>query len=314
MAWNIVETSNAAAAAQPEWREHTITLRDGLRLYARHYRPRNATGVRRAALCLPGLTRNSRDFHDLAVHLSTGPQARDVYTLDARGRGGSDSDPDWRNYTVPTEANDCVDVIAALGLHEVAVIGTSRGGLVAMVLAAMQPTCIGAVVLNDIGPIIERAGLSRISAYVGRTPTPVSWDDATAMVRSISQQAFPGVPDGQWASVARAWFNDVNGRPAPGYDPKIGKAVSVVDGPPPPLWPQFDALKAKPMLVIRGALSDILAVTTVTAMQARYPNCATLEVAGQGHAPLLKDATTNDKIAAFLSDADAGRSVAGRAL
>ena len=313
MAWNIVETSNAAAA-QPEWRQHTITLRDGLRLYARHYPAPDTTAHRRSALCLPGLTRNSRDFHDLAVHLSTGPTARDVYTLDGRGRGGSDSDPDWRNYTVPTEANDCVDVIAALGLHDVALIGTSRGGLVAMVLAAMQPTSIGAVVLNDIGQIIERAGLSRITAYVGRTPTPISWDDATKMVRSISQQAFPAVPDAHWASVARAWFNDLNGRPAPGYDAKIGKAVSVVDGPPPPLWAQFDTLKAKPMLVIRGALSDILSAATVTAMQARHPNCATLEVAGQGHAPLLKDTVTNDKIAAFLDDADADRSVAGRRL
>jgi pimeloyl-ACP methyl ester carboxylesterase len=315
MAWNIVETGNTATALHPVWRDHMILLRDGLRLYARHYPADSPAGRRqRPVLCLPGLTRNSRDFHDLAVTLSAGPRARDVYTLDARGRGGSDNDPDWRNYTVPVEANDVIDALAALGLHDVVLIGTSRGGLVAMVLAAMQPGAIGAVVLNDIGPIIERAGLSRISAYVGRTPIPISWDDATKMVRSINQQAFPSVPDDQWASVARAWFNDNKGRPAAGYDPKIGKAVSVVDGPPPPLWPQFDTLKAKPMLVIRGALSDILSAATVTAMQSRHPNCAALEVVGQGHAPLLKDAATCAKIASFLDDVDSNRSVAGQIL
>jgi pimeloyl-ACP methyl ester carboxylesterase len=313
MAWNIVETSNAAAAAHPEWQDLHLTMRDGLRLYARRY-PATATTKRRPALCLPGLTRNSRDFHDLAIRLSTGPEARSVYTLDARGRGGSDYDPDWRNYTVPLETNDVIDALAALGLHDVALVGTSRGGLIAMVLGAMQPGSIGAVVLNDIGPIIERAGLSRITAYVGRTPTPISWDDATRMVRSLSQQNFPAVPDEQWASVARAWFNDNKGRPAPGYDRKLAKAVSITDGPPPPLWAQFDTLKHKPMLVIRGALSDILSAATVSAMQARHPNCAALKVAGQGHAPLLKDATTNNAIAAFLGHADAGRSVAGHVL
>jgi pimeloyl-ACP methyl ester carboxylesterase len=314
MAWNIIETSNAVAGARREWLEHHVTMRDGLKLYARHYPSADTKTRRRPALCLPGLTRNSRDFHDLAIHLSTGPKARDVFTLDARGRGASGTDPDWRNYTVPCEAQDVMDAMAALGLHHAALIGTSRGGLVAMVLGAMQPGLIGATVLNDIGPVIERAGLSRISAYVGRTPTPLSWDDATKMVRSISQQAFPAVPDDQWPSVARAWFNEKQGRPAAGYDAKIGKAVSVADGPPPPLWAQFDTLKAKPMLVIRGALSDILSAATVTAMQARHPDCATLEVAGQGHAPLLKDATTNTKIASFLDDADAGRPVAGKVL
>src|SRR5690606_914696 len=116
----------------------------------------------RPVLCLAGLTRNSRDFHDIAMALSSGENARDVYALDCRGRGRSQHDPDWRNYSIPVEVLDVQDLITLRGLEKTAIIGTSRGGLISMALAAAQPTIIGAVVLNDIGPVIERDGLTRI--------------------------------------------------------------------------------------------------------------------------------------------------------
>jgi pimeloyl-ACP methyl ester carboxylesterase len=287
-----------------------ITVRDGLKLHVTHWPAVRSSG--RPVMCLPGLTRNSRDFADIAASLSAGPDGRDVFALDARGRGLSDHDRDWRNYSIPAETQDVIDVMTALGLHDAALLGTSRGGLVSMALAAIQPGMIGAVVLNDIGPVIERAGLVRIAGYVGRMPLPLSWKDAGRMVGDVSRKAFPAVAEDNWEKVARAWFNEKDGRPAPGYDPQLGKSFSPTDATPPPLWAQFGALKHAAMLAVRGETSDILAHATTIEMQARHPNCARLEVKGEGHAPLLMDKATIGVIAQFLKDADAGKSVAGR--
>jgi pimeloyl-ACP methyl ester carboxylesterase len=209
---------------------------------------------------------------------------------------------------------DVQDFMTLAGLHRAAIIGTSRGGLIAMVLAAAQPTAIGAVVLNDIGPVIERAGLIRIAGYAGRTPVPASWQQATEFVASMNRRAFPAVSEAQWQEVARQLFNEEDGRPAAGYDPKLGRSISVTDGPAPELWPQFLALSHAPLLVIRGETSDLLSPATVHQMCTRHPNCTALTVPGQGHAPLLKDGSTIAAIARFLAEVDAGRSVAGKDL
>ncbi len=291
------------------WRDITFSARDGLRLYARHY-PAPGSHLR-PVLCLAGLTRNVRDFHDLAMALSTGAAARDVYALDCRGRGRSEHDPNWRNYTVPVEMLDVQDLLTLLGLDNPTIIGTSRGGLISMALAAAQPTSLGAVVLNDIGPVIDRDGLTRIASYVGNMPLPSSWEDAERMVSELSHRAFPAVPPQQWAEVARQWFNEADGKPAPGYDPNIARSFSPLDGPLPELWPQFGALARVPMLVLRGENSDILSASTVTQMRARHPQCASFTVPGQGHAPLLKDAASIAVIARFLSEVDEGRPVTG---
>lgn len=291
------------------WTGITFTARDGLKLFARHY-PAPGSHLR-PVLCLAGLTRNSRDFHDIAMALSSGGRARDVYALDYRGRGYSQSDPDSRNYTVPIEMLDVQDLITLLGLEKPTVIGTSRGGLITMALMAAWPSAVGAVILNDIGPVLERDGLTRIAGYVGSMPLPSSWEEAARMVADMNRRAFPAVPDEQWAEVARQLFNDADGYPAPGYDPDIAKSFSVTDGPMPPLWPQFATLTRAPLLVIRGENSDILSAATVQQMRARHPNCATLVVPGQGHAPLLKDAETISAIASFLATVDAERPVSG---
>jgi len=292
--------------ASPTHTDVPFTARDGLRLYARRYPARDLSRPpRRPVLCLPGLTRNGRDFHDLALHLSSVPgAARDVYTLDSRGRGLSENDPDWRNYAVPIEMLDVADLITCAGLVGCAIIGTSRGGLIAMLLAAAVPSSFGPVVLNDIGPVIERGGLARISAYAGRLPLPGSWTEATKLVRDMNARAFPAVPDEKWEQVARQWFNDRNGRPAPGYDAKISNSMSVLDGPVPALWPQFEALKSHPMMVLRGENSDILSASTVEEMRRRHPMFTDMLVKGQGHAPLLAEKATMSNIAAFLEATD----------
>ena len=286
------------------------SARDGLRLYAVCYEAPGS--LRRPALCLAGLTRNGRDFHDLAVALSSGPRARTVYTLDCRGRGLSEHDRNWRNYSIPYETHDVIDFTTAAGLHGIHIVGTSRGGIIAMVLAAIQPAVIASVVLNDIGPVIEQDGLSRIAGYVGRTPLPGSWTEAAEIVASINRRAFPDVTMQQWEEAARAWYNEKDGRPAPGYDPRIGRSISAAAGPIPELWPQFQALGGVPVLAIRGETSDILGAATHAEMTRRHPDCAALVVPRQGHAPLLKDDRTILAIDRFLAAADAGEAVSGR--
>ena len=291
-------------------RSITFSSRDGLRLHARCY---DAPASKRPpVLCLAGLTRNCRDFHDLALALSTGPQARTVYALDSRGRGLSQFDRNWRNYAVPVETQDAIDFTIMAGLHGATIVGTSRGGLLAMIMAALQPTTIGAVVLNDIGPVIERDGLARISGYVGRMPLPATWREAATLVGEMSRRNFPDVTAEHWAQAARAWYNEKDGRPAPGYDPAIGRGVSVTGAPLPQFWPQFLALSQVPVLVVRGENSDILSAQTHAEMLRRHPDCGTLSVSRQGHAPLLKDRPSIDAIARFVAAAEAGEPVSGR--
>lgn len=297
------------AEAAAVFNERFISARDGLRLYVRHYPALARGGQRdtRPVLCLAGLTRNSRDFHDIALALSQDASApRDVYTLDSRGRGMSEHDSDWKGYSIPNEMHDVIDVMTVLGLYEAGIIGTSRGGLITMILAAAQPGRIGAVVLNDIGPVIEQDGLARIAGYVGRIPMPKTWADAARTVRDLTKRDFPMLTDADVDGVARQLFNERNGRPVAGYDAKLAKSLSVLDGPIPALWPQFEALKRAPLMVIRGANSDLLSEKTVDEMQRRHTMLTRVTVANEGHAPLLRDALTMAAIVSFFAASDDG--------
>ncbi|HEY6024904.1 MAG TPA: alpha/beta hydrolase [Pseudolabrys sp.] len=277
-----------------------ITAPDGLRLHAACYGRRSAAAT--PVVCLPGLARTAADFELLAHALSDGARPRRVIALDYRGRGRSDYDSNPANYSLPVELADVLAVITALEALPAIFVGTSRGGILAMLLAAVRPTAIAGVVLNDIGPVIEPQGLMRIKGYVGKLPQPRTFEEGAEILRRLFHGQFPRLGPDDWLVSARRTFKQENGRMVPTYDVKLAKTLEAInpDSPIPPLWKQFDALGAVPVLAIRGANSDILAPATVEAMRARHAKLETLEVPDQGHAPLLADAETIARIAGFV--------------
>ncbi len=284
------------------WRDIFYEFFDDLRLYARHYPAPDETF--RSVICLPGLTRNSSDFHTLATYLSTHPEKpRNVYCLDYRGRGRSQYDTNWRNYVPYTELLDVLDFLTVRGLHRVGIVGTSRGGIIAMMMAALRPTAMGAVVLNDIGPVIETRGLARIVGYVGRMPIPKTWADAVQIMREINGRGFPEFSDAQWDQMARGVFEERKGRLVLSYDRKLAKAIGTVDlsRPVPDLWPQFVALGQVPAFVVRGEHSDILSADTLEEMIERHPNLRAMTIPEQGHAPMLQEQEPVEAIGGFFA-------------
>jgi pimeloyl-ACP methyl ester carboxylesterase len=285
------------------WRDLFYASFDDLRLHVRHYPLADAKA--RPVVCLPGLTRNARDFHYLASYLSHHLQRpRAVYCVDYRGRGGSQYDRDWHNYTPFIELIDALDFMTLQDLHEAAIIGTSRGGIIAMMMAAFRPTAMAVVVLNDIGPVMETTGLARIMGYVGRTKIPRSWEDAAHLLREMNERNFPAIESWQWEELARAVFNEKNGRPAQSYDRQLARSFGTNLRHTRDLWPQLLALGQFPALVIRGSHSDLLSAETVDQMVERHPNLRTLTVQGQGHAPVLNEPDTVETIGTFLASND----------
>ena len=277
---------------------------DGLKLHARVY---GAPNARLPVICLPGLTRNAADFHELAIHLSRHPeQPRQVVAFDYRGRGRSAYDPNWRNYDVLIETGDILAGLAALDIAHGAFIGTSRGGLIVMVLAAMRPAALKAVVLNDIGPVADGAGLAQIRSYLERAPKPRSMGDAIAIQRTANGQAFPALTDADWERLVRAIYREEKGGVVADFDPALLNTLKGIDlsKPLPTMWPQFIGLGKVPVLAIRGENSKLLSAETLREMGSRHPRMETVTVKGQGHAPLLETAGLPDRIAAFLAKAD----------
>jgi pimeloyl-ACP methyl ester carboxylesterase len=282
-----------------------ITAPDGLKLHARCYGRRTALAT--TVVCLPGLARTAADFEALASVLAhEGPHARRVLALDYRGRGLSDYDSDPAHYSFPVELADVLAVITALDALPAIFVGTSRGGILAMLLAAVRPTAIAGVVLNDIGPVIEAQGLMRIKTYVGKLPQPRNFEDGAEILRRLFHGQFPKLGPADWLASAHNAFKEENGRMVPTYDVKLATAMQGFDleRPIPPLWKEFDALARVPMMVIRGANSDVLSSATVDAMRARRTALETLEVPDQGHAPLLVEADTIARIVEFVGRSD----------
>jgi pimeloyl-ACP methyl ester carboxylesterase len=280
---------------QPEFRAHRWLSKDGLNLYSRVYEAAGSAAA--SVLCLPGLTRNSKDFEDLATHLSARYR---VICPDLRGRGLSAPDPVWQNYHPGTYLADLADLVAGLGVRRLAVVGTSLGGLLAMLLPAVLPGLIVGLVLNDIGPEIDPVGGARIRAYAGKLPAVRSWSEAVAQLRAVFGAAWPGLSDDTWARLARrSYREDASGPPVLECDSKVGDAMRAT--PAGDLWPLWAQLGTLPVLAIRGALSDILSVSTFARMHREKPDLATLTVAARGHAPLLDEPECLAAIDPFLA-------------
>ncbi len=293
-----------------------ISAPDGLKLHYRDYGRWGGTAL--PVVCLPGLARTSADFEALATALAAGSAAepRRVLALDYRGRGLSGRDPDPKRYDVRVEGADTLAVLTAAGVEDAVFVGTSRGGLVTMVLAVLRPAMIKGVVLNDIGPVLEPQGLARIRSYVGKMPQPKSWADAVAALKWFASRQFTGLSDDDWLHYARTTFEEKEGVFAPRYDPALTEALRALDlDTLPVLWPQFEALRHAPLLVVRGGNSDLLSPETAAGMVRRHPDAALHVVEGQGHAPLLTDAPTIARISAFVTGCDVRSRVAepGRA-
>lgn len=288
-----------------------VSAQDGLRLHARDYGDRAWSAL--PVVCLAGLTRNSGDFDALALAFSTDTdRPRRVVALDYRGRGLSGRDPDWQRYDVRIEAEDTLAVLAALGVGEAVFVGTSRGGLVSMAVAAMRPGVLKGVVLNDIGPVIEGRGLIRIRSYVGKLSPPRTLEEAADMLRKVSDAQFPSLSREDWLVLASGSWTEKDGKLISSYDPALMKGLEKMDleAPLPQLWGLFEGLKDMPVLAMRGANSDLLSPETFAEMAKRHPGLSRWTVPGQGHAPLLRDQPTIARIKRFVAEVEAGRTTA----
>lgn len=287
-----------------EAREVFYSSADGLRLFARDY---GASNARVPVLCLPGLTRNSKDFEAIADRLAA---TRRVICPDFRGRGRSDYSPDPLTYRPDMELADTLALLDHLGIPRVAVIGTSRGGIAAMVMAAKAKDRLAGVLFNDIGPRIDTAGLIRIRSYLGRDPQFKDWREAVIALMATN----PGLEtlsEAEWFTFARRVFREVAGVPRADYDAQLTAAFPSIDdirsGKVPELWALLDLMSDLPVTVLRGEHSDLLSSDTVAEMQAHLPRMKAVAVRDRGHVPFLDEPESLAAIDGWLAEVD-GRS------
>ncbi len=282
-----------------------VTAADGLRLHVRDYGPRNADAL--PVICLAGLTRSSGDFHELALALAgDARRPRRVIAPDYRGRGRSDYDRKWTNYDVKVELGDVTQIMTALGIERAVFVGTSRGGIITMAMAAARPAAIAGAVLNDIGAVVETKGLIRIRGYVGKMPAPRSYEEAVAILKTLFSAQFTRMSDADWDAYARLTWKQEGATLKPDYDPALMKPLKSLDleRPLPVLWPFFDGLKAVPVFVLRGQNSDLLSEETVRVMAERHPTLDAYTVPDQGHAPHLSGRDVVGRIQRFIARCD----------
>ena len=281
--------------ATARYEDRYYVVRDGLKL---HYRDYPGATDRPPLLCLPGLTRNARDFADFAERNS--PRFR-VIALDFRGRASSDYDPSPARYNPMTYAADVLELLDQLGIAQAVFVGTSLGGLVTMVIAATAPQRIAAAIINDVGPDVDPAGINRILTYVGKDLRFHSWDEAADTIAGNYGGNFERFTHADWVAMAKRNCREENGEIRFDYDMAIAEPFKTAGAvPQADLWPLFAALGTKPLLVVRGERSDLLTTQTAEKMQAVAPAMKLAVVPGVGHAPELNEPEATAAIDEFL--------------
>ena len=274
------------------------TIPDGLTLYARDYAGPGADSP--VVLCLHGLSRNSRDFADLAPLLQ---RTHRVIVPDQRGRGRSEWDPQPERYTPTTYIGDMLTLLDQLSVSRCALVGTSMGGLMSFGIHALSPSLLTHVVINDIGPVLAQEGLDRIKQYVGSTMSFPSWELAAAYISQANAAVFPHYTREDWAIFTRRMCTEKEGGVWLDYDPLISAPMREPEGEAElaNLWPLYDGLENLPVMLIRGGASDLLDPACAAEMRARHPNMTYLEVPGVGHAPMLDEPGVADAICEFIN-------------
>lgn len=284
--------------------DHFFTNADGLRIHYRDY-PAQGTKTGVPVLCLHGLTRNVKDFEDLAPKIAA--KGRRVIVASQRGRGLSEPDPQVERYQPPVYAADMLDLLDALGIARAVFVGTSMGGLMTFVVAGTQPQRIAAAVINDVGPVVSKEGLDRIKLNTSSRDPAASWDEAAARTRDSNLAAFPARADDEafWLDFARkTWIDGENGAVELDYDGAILSMLGGDDGPLPELWEFWEPFRTIPALVVRGGISDLLSPETVAEMRRRKPDLGVVEVPDVGHAPFMTEPEAWAEINAFLDRVD----------
>ena len=276
--------------------------RDGLDLYARDYA--GASGpARLPVICLHGLTRNARDFEEVAPTIAAA--GRRVLVPDVRGRGRSARDPDPMNYHVRTYARDVLEMMDALGTGRAVFVGTSMGGLVTMAVAVSRGSAVAAAVLNDVGPEISPVGLARIAGYVGKSVEIRSWADAVLRVKETMGPAFPDYRDEDWQAFAKRTFREgPNGEPLLDYDLDIARPIGArrIKTSSWIGWLVFRRFaRRRPTVLLRGGLSDLITSDIAERMARAAPRLRVVEVPRVGHAPMLTEPAARTALDDFLA-------------
>ena len=283
------------------WSDHYWWSGDGVRLHARIYEPPDGSEAMPPILCMPGLARNARDFEALAPHLAA---SRKTIVIEFRGRGDSAFAKDPMTYVPLTYVQDVVLLLDELGIDRFAAIGTSLGGLVAMLMAASLPGRLVGVVLNDVGPELEHAGLERIRDYIGAGGSQPTWMHAARAFAELNAAIYPDYGIHDWLRLTKRTHRlTPEGRIVTDYDKQIAAPLRLAtDEQGIDLWPAYRALGDAPVLILRGALSDILAQAAATKMAKDLPNARLVEVPGVGHAPTMDEAGARAAIDAWVSE------------